>query len=92
MEIHNKTFIIGQYYLSTCIFNITEHCLFPYDVLNIKKHIGSSVSDHIDNSCIQKKPIKKLLVLKWTKFHVKLRNFEYYGLIQVPYLKKREFA
>ena len=44
------TFIIGQYYLTICVFNITEHCLFLYGVLNIKKHICSSVSDHIDNS------------------------------------------
>ena len=36
-----------------------------------------------------KKLIKKLLVLKWTKFHVKLRNFYCYGLIQVSYIKKR---
>ena len=27
---------------------------FLYYALNIKKHICSSVSDHIDNSCIQK--------------------------------------
>ena len=32
-----------------------------------------------------KKPIKKLLVLKWTKFHVHLGNFYYYGLILVSY-------
>ena len=34
-----------------------------------------------------KKPIKKLLVLKWTKFHVscKLGNFEYYCLMLVSY-------
>ena len=32
----------------------TEHCLFLYDALNIKKHISSNVGDHIDNSCIQK--------------------------------------
>ena len=35
-----------------------------------------------------KKPVKKLLVLKWTKFLVKLRNFYYYGLILVSYKKK----
>ena len=34
-----------------------------------------------------KKPIKKLLVLNWKKFHVQLRNFQYYGLIQVSYKK-----
>ena len=34
-----------------------------------------------------KKPTKKLLVLKWTKFHVKLRNFKCYGLILVSYKK-----
>ena len=35
-----------------------------YDVLNVKKHICSSVRDHIDNSAFKKnkKPIKKLLV------------------------------
>ena len=44
--------------------------------LNVKKHICCSVSDDIDNSTLKnKKPIKKLLVLKWTKFHVKLKNF-----------------
>ena len=31
-----------------------EHCLFLYDVLNVKKHIYRSASDYIDNSCIQK--------------------------------------
>ena len=42
----------------------------------VKKDICSSVSDDIDNSTLKnKKPIKKLLVLKRTKFHVKLRNF-----------------
>ena len=34
-----------------------------------------------------KKPIKKLPVLKKTKFHVKLRNFYFHGLIQVSYKK-----
>ena len=38
-----------------------------------------------------KKPIKKLLVLKWRKFHAKLRNFQYYGLILVSY-KKNVYA
>ena len=38
-----------QYELATCVFNITEHRLFLYDVLNVKKHICHSVSDHIDN-------------------------------------------
>ena len=34
-----------------------------------------------------KKPIKKLLVLKWTKFHLNLRNFEYYGVVLLSYKK-----
>ena len=34
-------------------FNITEHCLFLYDVLNVKKHICSSVRDHIENSAFR---------------------------------------
>ena len=52
-------------------------CLFHYDALNVKKHICSNFSDHhIDNSCIQKneKPIKKILVLELTKFHVELKK------------------
>ena len=46
--------ILEQYYLKICVFNITEHCLFLYDVLNVKNHICSSVSDHIDNSASKK--------------------------------------
>ena len=34
-----------------------------------------------------KKPIRKFSLLKWTKFDVKLRNFQYYGLILVSYKK-----
>ena len=30
------------------------HCLFLHDVLNMKKHICSSVNDHIDNSAFKK--------------------------------------
>ena len=37
---------------------LTNHfsfiCLFLYDASNVKKHICSSVSNHIDNSCIYK--------------------------------------
>ena len=28
--------------------------LFLYDVLNVKEHICSSISDHIDNSALKK--------------------------------------
>ena len=34
-----------------------------------------------------KKPIKRLFVLKGTKFHVQLRNIQYYSLILVLYKK-----
>ena len=34
-----------------------------------------------------KKLIKKLVILKWTKFNVKIRNFSSYGPIQVSYIK-----
>ena len=40
--------------LTNHMLSMTEHSLFVYDVLNVKKHICSSVSDHIDNSSIQK--------------------------------------
>ena len=57
-------------------FNVVKHCLILYDVLTVKKHICNSISDHIDSSVFKnKKPTKKLLVLKWTKSHAELRNF-----------------
>ena len=60
-----------------------------YDVLNVKRRICSSVGDHIDNSALKKQEtIKKLLIIKWTKFHVELRKFLYYGLILVSYKKR----
>ena len=37
-----------------CVFTMTVHCLFLYNFLNVKKHFYSSVSDLIDNKCIQK--------------------------------------
>ena len=46
--------ILEQCYLTICVFNIPEHSLFLYDVLNIKKHICRSDSDHIDNSAFKK--------------------------------------
>ena len=74
--IANRSLNLGQSISNHLCFNIVEHCLFLYDVLNIKKNICSSVSDHNDNSTLKnKKPIKKLLVLKRTKFHVELRNY-----------------
>ena len=64
--------------LTICVFNITEHCLFLYDGLLVKKQICRCVSDSIDNSA-------SFFALEWTKFHVKLRNFYLYGLILVSY-------
>ena len=43
----------------------------------------TSIIPHSKN----KIPIKKLQILKWTEFRVKLRNFLYYGLILVSYQK-----
>ena len=51
---NRSTFILEQYYLKICVFDITEHCLFLYDVLNDKKHICRSVSNHIANSAFKK--------------------------------------
>ena len=47
------------------------------DVVSVKKRICSSISHHIDISASNKKPIKNLLVLKLTRFHVIFisRNF-----------------
>ena len=47
-------FYFEQYQVTICVFNIIEHCLFLYDVLNVKKYICSSVSDYIDNSAFKK--------------------------------------
>ena len=50
----NLTFIFEKCYLTICVFNIAEHHLFLYDVLNVKKHICRSINDHIDNSAFKK--------------------------------------
>ena len=48
-----KTFILEQHDINISVFDRTEHCLFLHDVLNVKKHIRRSVSDHIDNSAFK---------------------------------------
>ena len=36
--------------ITICVFIMKEHSLFQYDALDVKKHICSSDSDHINNS------------------------------------------
>ena len=61
--------ILEQYYLTICVFNILEICLFLYDVLNVKKHICRGVSNETNEETFSTTmdkisfEIKKLLVL-----------------------------
>ena len=66
-----------------CLFTVK----FYWNIRKKKKKMSMNISATVlaitltIHTLKNKKLIKKLLVLKWTKFHVKLRNFQYYGLI-----------
>ena len=60
--------------LIICIFDITEHCLFLYDVLDRNMSAAVVATTLIIVHSKNKKPIKKRLVLKWIIFLVELRN------------------